>query len=150
MAHYGKGTFLIPVEENGQIPILKQKRRFAVSACFYGCAGISEVHERKTGQIGSCSGGKDRRIADGRCKRRCAESSRSECAASGGTKKERVNGRISSVFEKEYFRAVDLTDKSGHILEFKYMPKTVDVYEKGFVRISYGIRDGKQDESKSH
>ena len=32
---------------------------------------------------------------------------------------------------KEYFRAVDLTDKSGHILEFKYMPKTVDVYEKG-------------------
>ena len=25
MAHYGKGTFLIPVEENGQIPILKQK-----------------------------------------------------------------------------------------------------------------------------
>ena len=25
LAHYGKGTFLIPVEENGQIPILKQK-----------------------------------------------------------------------------------------------------------------------------
>ena len=80
LAHYGKGTFLIPVE------------------------GISEVHERKTGQIGSCSGGKDRRIADGRCKRRCAESSRSECAASGGTKKERVNGRISSVFEKRIFQ----------------------------------------------
>ena len=51
---------------------------------------------------------------------------------------------------KEYFRAVDLTDKSGHILEFKYMPKTVDVYEKGLSGISYGIRDGKQDESKSH
>ena len=50
---------------------------------------------------------------------------------------------------KEYFRAVDLTDKSGHILEFKYMPKTVDVRER-IVRISYGIRDGKQDESKSH
>ena len=80
LAHYGKGTFLIPVEENCQIPILN------------------------TGQIGSCSGGKDRRIADGRCKRRCAESSRSECAASGGTKKERVNGRISSVFEKRIFQ----------------------------------------------
>ena len=98
LAHYGKGTFLIPVEDT------EAKRRFAVSACFYGCAGISEVHERKTGQIGSCSGGKDRRIADGRCKRRCAESSRSECAASGGTKKERVNGRISSVFEKRIFQ----------------------------------------------
>ena len=58
MAHYGKGTFLIPVEENGQISDTEAKRRFAVSACFYGCAGISEVHERKTGQIGSCSGEK--------------------------------------------------------------------------------------------
>ena len=27
-----------------------------------------------------------------------------ECAASGGTKKERVNGRISSVFEKRIFQ----------------------------------------------
>ena len=32
---------------------------------------------------------------------------------------------------KEYFRAVDLKDKSAHILEFHYLPKTVDVYEKG-------------------
>lgn len=50
---------------------------------------------------------------------------------------------------KEYFRAVDLTDKSGHILEFKYMPKTVDVYEKG-LSVFLWIRDGKQDESESH
>ena len=48
---------------------------------------------------------------------------------------------------KEYFRAVDLTDKSGHILEFKYMPKTVDVYEKGlsvfhieFYLTDFGLR----------
>lgn len=32
---------------------------------------------------------------------------------------------------KEYFRAIDLADKSGHILEFKYMPHVIDVYEKG-------------------
>ena len=51
---------------------------------------------------------------------------------------------------KEYFRAVDLTDKSGHILEFKYMPENGRRVRERIVRISYGIRDGKQDESKSH
>ena len=38
---------------------------------------------------------------------------------------------IPVYIRKEYFRAVDLTDKSAHILEFHYRPETVDVYEKG-------------------
>ena len=38
---------------------------------------------------------------------------------------------IPVYIRKEYFRAVDLKDKSAHILEFHYLPKTVDVYEKG-------------------
>ena len=38
---------------------------------------------------------------------------------------------------KEYFRAVDLTDKSGHILEFKYMPK-IRVIE--FYLTDFGLR----------
>ena len=102
LAHYGKGTFLIPVEENGQIPILKQKDGSLYQPVFTDVLEFQKFTKGR--QIGSCSGGKDRRIADGRCKRRCAESSRSECAASGGTKKERVNGRISSVFEKRIFQ----------------------------------------------
>ena len=39
---------------------------------------------------------------------------------------------IAVYIRKEYFRAVDLTDKSMHILEFRYRPETVDVYEKGY------------------
>lgn len=38
---------------------------------------------------------------------------------------------IPVYIRKEYFRAVDLSDKSAHILEFHYRPQTVDVYEKG-------------------
>ena len=38
---------------------------------------------------------------------------------------------IPVYIRKDYFRAVDLTDKSAHILEFHYRPETVDVYEKG-------------------
>ena len=38
---------------------------------------------------------------------------------------------IPVYIRKEYFRAVDLKDKSAHILEFQYLPRTVDVYEKG-------------------
>lgn len=38
---------------------------------------------------------------------------------------------IPVYIRKEYFRAVNLKDKSAHILEFHYLPKTVDVYEKG-------------------
>lgn len=39
---------------------------------------------------------------------------------------------IPVYIRKEYFRAVNLSDKSAHILEFHYRPQTVDVYEKGF------------------
>ena len=38
---------------------------------------------------------------------------------------------IPVYIRKDYFRAVDLPDKSAHILEFHYRPETVDVYEKG-------------------
>lgn len=38
---------------------------------------------------------------------------------------------IPVYIRKEYFRAVDLSDKSAHILEFHYRPQTVEVYEKG-------------------
>ena len=38
---------------------------------------------------------------------------------------------IPVYIRKEYFRAVDLSDKSAHILEFHYSPRTVDVYENG-------------------
>lgn len=38
---------------------------------------------------------------------------------------------IPVYIRKEYFRAVTLSDKSAHILEFHYRPQTVDVYEKG-------------------
>ena len=38
---------------------------------------------------------------------------------------------IPVYIRKEYFRAVTLSDKSAHILEFHYQPQTVDVYEKG-------------------
>ena len=38
---------------------------------------------------------------------------------------------IPVYIRKEYFRAVDLSGKSAHILEFHYRPQTVDVYEKG-------------------
>ena len=38
---------------------------------------------------------------------------------------------IPVYIRKEYSRAVDLTDKSAHILEFHYRPESVDVYEKG-------------------
>ena len=34
-------------------------------------------------------------------------------------------------FRKDYFSAVDLTEICGHLLDVYYMPKTVDVYEKG-------------------
>lgn len=37
LAHYGKGTFLIPVEENGQIPILKQKTVRCISLFLRMC-----------------------------------------------------------------------------------------------------------------
>ena len=39
---------------------------------------------------------------------------------------------LSVYIRKEYFRAVDLKDKSAHILEFHYSPKVVDVLENGF------------------
>lgn len=39
---------------------------------------------------------------------------------------------IAVYIRKEYFRAVDIKDKSAHILEFHYLPKTVDVFEKGY------------------
>ena len=39
---------------------------------------------------------------------------------------------IPVYIRKEYFRAVDLKDKSAHILEFHYSPKVVDVLENGF------------------
>lgn len=38
---------------------------------------------------------------------------------------------IPVYIRKQYFRAVELTDKSAHILEFHYLPQTVDVYEEG-------------------
>ncbi len=38
---------------------------------------------------------------------------------------------IPVYIRKDYFRAVDLTDKSAHILEFHYRPQTVDVFEEG-------------------
>lgn len=38
---------------------------------------------------------------------------------------------IPVYIRKDYFRAVDISDKSAHILEFHYRPQTVDVYEKG-------------------
>ena len=38
---------------------------------------------------------------------------------------------IPVYIRKEYFRAVTLSDKSAHILEFHYRPQTVEVYEKG-------------------
>lgn len=38
---------------------------------------------------------------------------------------------IPVYIRKDYFRAVDISDKSAHILEFHYRPRTVDVYEKG-------------------
>ncbi|HIZ81763.1 MAG TPA: GNAT family N-acetyltransferase [Candidatus Mediterraneibacter pullistercoris] len=33
---------------------------------------------------------------------------------------------------KEYFRAVTISDKSAHILEFQYRPQQVDVFEDGY------------------
>lgn len=39
---------------------------------------------------------------------------------------------IAVYVRKEYFRAVTLSDKSAHILEFHYRPQTVDVFEKGY------------------
>lgn len=38
---------------------------------------------------------------------------------------------ISVYIRKDYFKAVDITDKSAHILEFHYLPRTVDVFEEG-------------------
>lgn len=38
---------------------------------------------------------------------------------------------ISVYIRKNYFKAVNLTDKSAHILEFNYLPQTVDVFEEG-------------------
>ncbi len=39
---------------------------------------------------------------------------------------------IPVYIRKEYFRAVDLKDKSAHILEFHYLPRMIEVYENGF------------------
>ena len=39
---------------------------------------------------------------------------------------------IAVYIRKEYFWAVTLTDKSAHILEFQYRPRTVDVFEEGY------------------
>lgn len=39
---------------------------------------------------------------------------------------------IAVYVRKDYFRAVALSDKSAHILEFHYRPQTVDVFEKGY------------------
>lgn len=38
---------------------------------------------------------------------------------------------IPVYIRKEYFRAVILSDKSAHILEFRYRPETVEVFEEG-------------------
>lgn len=38
---------------------------------------------------------------------------------------------IPVYIRKEYFRVVTLTDNSNHILEFIYLPQTVDVFEEG-------------------
>ena len=38
---------------------------------------------------------------------------------------------IPVYIRKDYFRAVELTDQSAHILEFHYRPQTVDVFEEG-------------------
>lgn len=39
---------------------------------------------------------------------------------------------IPVYIRKEYFRAVTISDKSAHILEFHYLPQTVDVFEEGY------------------
>ncbi|HIX63100.1 MAG TPA: GNAT family N-acetyltransferase [Candidatus Mediterraneibacter colneyensis] len=39
---------------------------------------------------------------------------------------------IAVYIRKEYFRAVTIKDKSAHILEFHYMPRTIDVFEEGY------------------
>ena len=39
---------------------------------------------------------------------------------------------IAVYIRKEYFRAVTISDKSAHILEFQYRPQTVDVFEDGY------------------
>lgn len=39
---------------------------------------------------------------------------------------------IAVYIRKEYFRAVTIKDKSAHILEFRYRPRTVDVFEEGY------------------
>lgn len=38
---------------------------------------------------------------------------------------------IPVYIRKDYFRAVTLSDKSAHILEFQYRPETVEVFEEG-------------------
>lgn len=39
---------------------------------------------------------------------------------------------IAVYVRKDYFRAITFKDKSAHILEFRYRPQTVDVFEEGY------------------